>query len=74
MVRGTSAKATVGPELTHVGSRSTIAAVALPNSYGNLEAWIANAQSIKPGARMPTLAAYSGRELRAVAAYVSSLK
>ena len=74
MVRGTSAKATVGPELTHVGSRSTIAAVALPNSYGNLEAWIANAQSLKPGAKMPTLTQFNGEQLRAMAAYVASLK
>ena len=73
-VRGTPALADVAPDLTHVGSRLTIAAGTLPNTPGNLEAWIANAQSLKPGARMPTLTGYSGRELRAVAAYVSSLK
>ena len=73
-IRGTSALGRTGPDLTHVGSRLTIAAGTLPNTAGNLEAWIANAQSIKPGARMPTLTAYDGRQLRAVAAYVSSLK
>jgi len=46
-VRGTSALAQVAPDLTHVGSRSTIGAGALPNTLGNLEAWIANAQVIK---------------------------
>ncbi len=73
-VRGTSANATVGPDLTHVASRSTIAAGTLPNTPGNLEAWIANAQSIKPGALMPTLSVFSGRQLRAVAQYVAGLK
>lgn len=73
-VGGTPAKATVAPDLTHVGSRSTIAAGSLPNTLGNLEGWIANAQSIKPGARMPTLTMYSGRQLRAIATYVASLK
>ena len=73
-VRGTAAGGSVGPDLTHVGSRSTIAAGSLPNTLGNLEGWIANAQSIKPGVRMPTLTTYSGRQLRAVATYVGGLK
>ena len=73
-VGGTAAKATVAPDLTHVGSRSTIAAGSLPNTLGNLEGWIANAQSIKPGTKMPTLTMYSGRQLRALATYVASLK
>jgi len=73
-VRGTLARGTVAPDLTHFGSRQTIGAGTLGNSLGNLEAWIANAQSIKPGTRMPTLTMSSGRELRALAAYVASLK
>lgn len=73
-VRGTAARATVAPDLTHVGSRSTIAAGALRNSLGNLEAWIANAQVLKPGVLMPPITTYSGQQLRAVATYVSGLK
>lgn len=73
-VRGTPARAQVAPDLTHVGSRLTIAAGTLPNTRGNLEGWIANAQSLKPGTKMPTLSIYSGEQLRAIAAYVSSLK
>ena len=73
-VRGTSAAAQVAPDLTHVGSRATIGAGALPNTLGNLEAWIANAQVIKPGARMPPITTFSGQQLRAVATYVASLK
>jgi cytochrome c oxidase subunit II len=73
-VRGTPAAAQVAPDLTHVGSRTTIAAGTLPNTLGNLEGWIANAQSLKPGAKMPTITTYSGPELLAVAKYVASLK
>jgi cytochrome c oxidase subunit 2 len=73
-VRGTPALAQIAPDLTHFGSRLTIAAGTLPNNLGNLEAWIANAQSIKPGSQMPIITQYSGVELRALAAYVASLK
>jgi cytochrome c oxidase subunit 2 len=73
-VRGTPAGGSVAPDLTHVASRSTIAAGSLPNTLGNLEAWIADAQSIKPGAQMPTLTMFSGRQLRALANYVARLK
>jgi len=73
-VRGTPALGRTGPDLTHVGSRLTIAAGTLPNSLGNLQAWITNAQSIKPGVKMPTITQYDGSELRALAAYVASLK
>ena len=70
-VRGTSAVAQISPDLTHVGSRLTIAAGTLPNTLGNLEGWIANPRSLKPGTKMPTLSVYDGAELRALAAYVS---
>jgi len=52
-IRGTSANSKVGPDLTHLASRSTIAAGTLVNNRGNLTGWVANAQSIKPGCRMP---------------------
>jgi cytochrome c oxidase subunit 2 len=66
--------AQIAPDLTRIGSRLTIAAGTLPNTLGNLEGWIANPQSLKPGTKMPTLSVYDGAELRALAAYVSSLK
>jgi cytochrome c oxidase subunit 2 len=73
-IRGTTARGEVGPDLTHVGGRRTIAAGTLTNSLGSLEGWIANPQALKPGAAMPVLATHSGPELRALAAYVASLK
>ncbi|HEY9225655.1 MAG TPA: cytochrome c oxidase subunit II [Gemmatimonadaceae bacterium] len=73
-VRGTSARAELGPDLTHIGSRLTIAAGTRPNSLGNLAGWIANPQALKPGTKMPTLRTYTGPELRALAAYLTALK
>jgi cytochrome c oxidase subunit II len=73
-VRGTPARGSVAPDLTHFASRRTIAAGALPNTLGHLEGWIANAQAIKPGAQMPPITQFTGRELRAVATYVAGLR
>jgi cytochrome c oxidase subunit 2 len=73
-IRGTASLADIGPDLTHVGSRLSIAAGARPNSLGDLQGWIANPQALKPGTRMPTLRAYTGPELRALARYLQSLK
>jgi cytochrome c oxidase subunit 2 len=46
---------TTGPNLTHVGSRSTIAAGRYPNTAAYLALWIKNARLMKPGVIMPTL-------------------
>ena len=73
-VRGTPALGTVGPDLTHVATRTTIGAGLLPNSIGALEGWIANAQALKPGVQMPPNTQFAGDELRALAAYVNSLR
>jgi len=73
-VRGTRALGTVGPDLTHVGSRTTIGAALMPNTVGPLEGWIANAQALKPGVYMPPNTQFTGLQLRALATYVSSLK
>jgi cytochrome c oxidase subunit 2 len=73
-IRGTPADAKRGPDLTHVGSRRSIAAGILPNNIGTLAGWIAGGQHIKPENRMPSFDIYSGEELRALAAYLESLK
>jgi len=44
-----------GPNLTHVGSRSTIAAGRFPNAAAYLALWIKNARKMKPDVLMPTL-------------------
>ena len=72
-IRGTDAGSRIGPDLTHVASRGTIAAGTLPNTPGNLAGWIMNSQSIKPGNRMPAMSLH-GDELDALLAYLDSLK
>lgn len=72
-IRGTPADGKVGPDLTHLMSRTTIAANTLPNNPGNLSGWIANPQNIKPDALMPNLD-LSGPELNAIRTYLLTLK
>jgi cytochrome c oxidase subunit 2 len=55
-IRGNpSSVGTIGPELTHVGSRLTIAAGLFPNDAAHLARWIKNARKMKPGVFMNTL-------------------
>jgi cytochrome c oxidase subunit 2 len=72
-IRGTTAGSLVGPDLTHLASRSTIAAGMLPNTIGNLAGWILNAQALKPGSRMPPNQ-ISGPDLQDLLAYLETLK
>jgi cytochrome c oxidase subunit 2 len=72
-VRGTLAAGARGPDLTHISSRTTLAAGTLPNSRSNLAAWIADAQRIKPGNGMPSINLQAA-DLRAVVAYLESLR
>lgn len=73
-VRGTSMNGTLGPDLTHVGSRRTIGAGLLPNGIGALGGWIADSQALKPGNRMPAFNSLPAADLHAVAAYMASLE
>jgi cytochrome c oxidase subunit 2 len=72
-IEGTPARATFGPDLTHFGSRTTLAAGSFPNNRGYLAGWIANPQNIKPGARMPPNL-LSSADLNALVDYLESLK
>jgi cytochrome c oxidase subunit 2 len=72
-IQGTPAGGMIGPELTHIASRSAIAAGSLPNTRGYLAGWIADPQQIKPGTRMPPNA-LPPDELQALLDYLESLK
>jgi len=72
-IAGTSAQATVGPDLTHLASRSTLAAGTIPNTPAELAAWIANPQAIKPGDRMPDLGLTRG-QIDQLVAYLETLR
>jgi cytochrome c oxidase subunit 2 len=71
-VRGTSAGGQVGPDLTHLMSRQTIAAGELKNNIANLSGWIADPQGVKPGTLMPAVE-LSGPELEALRTYLLTL-
>jgi cytochrome c oxidase subunit 2 len=72
-VRGTPAGGRMGPDLTHLASRSTIAAGALPMSAANLAAWISDPQHIKPGNFMPRMR-IDADEMIAITKYLESLQ
>ena len=72
-VRGTDATGNLGPELTHVGGRRTLAAGIIANNAGNLGGWIAGPQHIKPGSLMPPTP-LAGDDLQALVAYLGGLK
>lgn len=72
-IRGTPAHGEVGPDLTHLASRATLAALTIPNSPAYLRGWIADPQAVKPGAKMPDVP-LSDRQLDELTAYLSHLR
>ena len=81
-VRGHIAAADLAPDLTHVGSRTTIASGILDNTYDNLVKWIRNPDRMKPGIDpdddsrfMPAFEdEMSDEDIRAIAQYLMELK
>jgi cytochrome c oxidase subunit II len=72
-VQGTIAQAHRAPDLTHLASRRTIAAGALPNTPSNLASWITDPHQHKPGVNMPANR-MSSEDLAALVAYLGTLK
>ena len=73
-IRGTPAQGAVAPDLTHLASRPTLAAGTLPNTRPMLEGWIMNAPAIKPGTQMPAFPQLDSGTLRALVAYLETLR
>ena len=73
VVRGQLAGTAIGPDLTHLASRRTLAGGVLTNTPEALRAWIADPQRYKPGALMPRVP-LSDADLDAVVAYLVSLR
>jgi cytochrome c oxidase subunit II len=73
-IRGTEANGKLGPDLTHIGSRRSLAAGSLSNHIGTMAGWIAGAQDLKPGSLMPNADSYTGLELRTLSAWLEALK
>jgi cytochrome c oxidase subunit 2 len=74
IVRGTDADGTIGPDLTHLGSRRSLAAATLPNDAPSIVRWIRDNQHIKPENKMPAYGIFSETELQALAIYLAALK
>jgi cytochrome c oxidase subunit 2 len=73
-VRGTTARGTVGPDLTHLMSRDRLAGGMIENNAKNLSDWIENPQKIKPGCVMPGFAGLKHADLDDLVRYLASLE
>lgn len=73
-IRGVAEGARIGPDLTRIGARGALGAGMWRMNQGNLAGWIASAKEMKPGAEMPSYNHLSGPDLRALSAYLASLK
>lgn len=73
-IRGTTAVGVIGPDLTHVGSRLSLAAAVLPNNAEAFAAWIRNNQHIKPDNKMPAFEILDEQELTQLSLFLESLR
>ena len=73
-IAGTPAAGVIGPDLTHVGSRLSLAAGTLPNDEEAFARWLAHTVQVKPGAHMPPFGMLPAGELRALAVYLEGLQ
>lgn len=72
-IRGTPAAGRIGPDLTHLAGRQTLAGLTIPNTAPMLADWIGDPQHVKPGNRMPDVALRPA-ELDAVVSYLTGLR
>lgn len=72
-IAGTGANARIGPDLTHLASRQTLAAGRLENNPANLARWLADPQAVKPGTYMPDLR-LTDEQVRQLVGYMETLK
>jgi cytochrome c oxidase subunit II len=73
-IRGTGAEGVLGPDLTHVGGRLSLAAAALPNTRAAFATWLVENGHIKPENLMPEYRYLEPDELDAISAYLESLE
>lgn len=63
----------LGPSLTHVGSRRSLAGGILPNTAEGMARWLRDPPGVKPGSLMPRIV-LTEREITALVAYLQSLQ
>jgi cytochrome c oxidase subunit 2 len=73
-VRGTEANGLLGPDLTHVAARRTLAAGILPNDPGTLRSFVRHPGALKPGIRMPDYDRLSEADIDAISTWLETLK
>jgi cytochrome c oxidase subunit 2 len=73
-IRGTDAAGRIGPDLTHVGGRLSLAAATMRNDAAAIGRWIRDNQHIKPQNRMPPFGIFDDRQLAALSRYLAGLK
>jgi cytochrome c oxidase subunit II len=73
-VRGTDAVGVLGPDLTHLATRQSIAAGLLPMQPAHLRQWIRNTVRLKPEARMPAFDALPDSTLDDLVAFLEHLR
>lgn len=73
-IRGHSEDGTIGPDLTHVGSRRSLGAGALPMTRDALSRFIRDPASVKPGALMPSFQDMPGKDAEAISNYLAELR
>jgi cytochrome c oxidase subunit II len=66
-------KGYIGPDLSHFGTRTTLAGGVLSNTPANVAKWVTDPEAIKPGTQMPRLGLV-GEQLNDLVAYLESLK
>lgn len=72
-IAGISEKGQIGPDLTHVATRTTLLSGMIPNNDQNLRGWLEDPQKIKEGAHMPDFL-LTDEELKALVTYLEGLK
>ena len=63
----------LAPDLTHVGSRETLAADTIPNTPANMAMWLKDPQAIKKGVNMPDNG-LTADQIKYLTAYLEGLK
>jgi cytochrome c oxidase subunit II len=72
-ISGTFSNANIGPDLSHIFSRTTMLSGMMPMTEENLHAWISDPQSVKPDSKMPDFI-FSRDSVDAIVHYLTQLK
>lgn len=73
-IRGTSARGRVGPDLTHVATRTALGAGILPNDRNAFRRWLLELDQLKPEVHMPSYEMLPQDDFEALLTYLEGLK